>query len=620
MGQTKKLIKAGIGIICISLLLTAALNTVLAGQEEEKVTTWVWTKDNPKPVWWKWEQGTEKAVRGGYIHAASTNYIGLMNPNHWPVLDWVSITNMYEGLVYIDGDYKPTFLWLAESYKYPDLVTCIMKLRKGVKFHDGTDFNAESVKYLIDYIKNKRNGCWTRAWIEPIKSIEVVDEYTVKWHFKRPWAGFLGMMATTPGYMISKKALEGDVAMKEAKKIERKLKRARAQADNLSKKARQAAARGGEQAKKAASAAEEAKRKAADLKKQLVLLKVKAQGAKNVDTNPVGSGRYMLEKASPGNYLRLKRNPNWWFGRTIGRPDMPYPDGIMIYVIPDESIRLANLRAGKIDYMGLSPTQFEAIKKDPKFYVTSQIGNHLVALNFNHVKGPCRDIRVRKAISHAIDRKALLQGLQMGQGIIASCMYHSTHWCHNPNLKPVSYDPELSRKLLAEAGYKKGLTIKGYMGSETWQVNLTEAVKSMLAGVGITWKVDSLDAAAGSDRAKNLEYDLAGGGWAYIKEPDMIATGLYHPNGGFNYGRFKNQEVIKLIEAGKKELNMKKRQKIYWNLEKLLYDNYADVWLWYPIINVARRNVLVGYDAKLHAQGGEAYWFTHPGWFKDGHR
>ncbi|MBW2052480.1 MAG: ABC transporter substrate-binding protein [Deltaproteobacteria bacterium] len=358
----------------------------------------------------------------------------------------------------------------------------------------------------------------------------------------------------------------------------------------------------------------------AGLEKKLSILEAKAKGAKDVDTNPVGTGRYMLEKASPGNFLRLKRNPNWWFGRSIGRPDMPYPDGIMIYVIPDESIRLANLRAGKIDYMGLSATQFEAVKDDPKFKVTSQMGNHLVALNFNHAKGPCRDIRVRKAISHAIDRKALIHGLQLGQGVIASCMYHKRHWCHNTNLTPVRYDPELSKKLLAEAGYAKGLTIKGHMGNSIWQVNLTEAVKAMLAAVGVNWKVETLDAAASSDRSKNLEYDLAGGGWAYIKEPDMIATGLYHPNGGFNYGRFKNEEVIALIEAGKQELTLDKRQKIYWDLEKILYDNYTDVWLWYPIINTARRNVMMGYDVNLHNIGGEAYWFTHPGWFKNGKR
>ena len=607
-------------MVVLALLVLAFSFSMTLGQEKSNKTTWVWTKANPKPVWWKWDNDTRKPMRGGYINSASPSYIGLMNPNHWPVNDWVSITNMYEGLTYIEGDFKPSFLWLAESVQYPNPTTCIMTLRKGIKYHDGTDFDAASVKYVTDYIKDKNNGCWTRAWIEPVDSIEALDKYTVKWNFKRPWAGFLGMMATTPGYMISQKALEGDVAMKEIGKVEKRLERAKDQLADAEKEASQAAAKGGAEAAKAAEAVAAAKKEVSAFEQQMAVLGPKAKDAKNVDNNPVGTGRYVLEEGRPGNYLKMKRNPNWWFGQSIGHPELPEPDGIIVFVIPDDSVRMANLRAGKLDMLGLSPTQYVSLKNDPRFSIASQIGNHMAGLTFNHAKGPCQDIRVRKAISMAIDRKALIEGLMLGRGKAASCMYHETHWCHNPNLKPVKFDPELARKLLVEAGYKDGLTITGYMGNATWQVNLTEAIKAMLQNVGITWKVDILDAAAGSDRAKNLEYDVAGGGWAYIKEPDMLATGLYSPDGGFNYGRVKNDKVIALIEAGKKELNDEKRRKIYWELEKIVYDDYTDAWLWWPIIDTARTKRLVGYDVNLHNIGGEGYWFTHPGYFKDGRR
>jgi len=79
---------------------------------------------------------------------------------------------------------------------------------------------------------------------------------------------------------------------------------------------------------------------------------------------------------------------------------------------------------------------------------------------------------VRKAISHALDRKALIHGTVFGLGRIASCMYPGDHWTHNPNLKPVSYDPELS----AEAGYPNGLTVKGYYGNYAIAMNIAEAI------------------------------------------------------------------------------------------------------------------------------------------------
>ncbi len=143
--------------------------------------------------------------------------------------------------------------------------------------------------------------------------------------------------------------------------------------------------------------------------------------------------------------------------------------------------------------------------------------------------GPCKDIRVRKAISHAIDRKALIAGVDFGLGRPASCIYPEDHWCHNPTLKPVNYDPELSKKLLAQAGYKNGLTIKGYMSNLTLSISLAEAVKAMLAKVGITWNVEFLDPAAISEKMRKVDYDFAGGGWTWIYDPDLIATGFTIP-------------------------------------------------------------------------------------------
>jgi len=450
-----------------------------------------------------------------------------------------------------------------------------------------------------------------------VRSVEVIDEFTLKWNFKRPWAGFLGMMATVPGYIISKKALEGDVAAKTLGKVEKKLKKSKAAMNKLENSAKDQT---GSDAEKTAKKITKEKRNMAALEKEVAALREKAEGAKSVSQYPVGTGKYMLEEGKPGNYLKLKRNPNWWFGKSVGVPDLPHLDGILITVIPDEAIRLANLRAGKLDYLGLTSTQYMDLKDDPKFKITSQIGNHFSGLKFNHMQGPAKDIRVRMAVSHAIDRKALVEGLYHGQAIAASGPYHTTHWCHNPELKPVEYNPELSRKLLAEAGYKDGLTLTGYMGSTSVSVTTTEAIKGMLAKVGINWKVDALDTVAMDDRGKNLEYDLATTGWAYIKEPDMVATSLYHPEGSFNYGRTNNPKVIELIEAGKIEIDMKKRQKIYWELERVLYENYEDVWYSYPIISTARSSRLLGYDVEEHNRGGEFYWHSHPGWFKDGKR
>ena len=178
-----------------------------------------------------------KPVRGGVYRTAGPLYIGLMNPNHWPVNDWVTISYFYDKLIWTDGNYKPTLPWLAESWKYLDSKTVIMKLRQGVQFHDGTPFNAESVKYQMEWIKDPQNGAWSRAWLEPLDTVEVIDEYTVKWHFNKPWASFAGVMSNVPGYMISTKALKGDVALRESKKLARQLEREKKNVEQVEKEA-----------------------------------------------------------------------------------------------------------------------------------------------------------------------------------------------------------------------------------------------------------------------------------------------------------------------------------------------------------------------------------------------
>jgi peptide/nickel transport system substrate-binding protein len=566
---------------------------------------------------WGTKYWPTKPVRGGIFNTAALSYIGLMNPNHWPVNDWVTIGYFYDKLILTDGEYKPTVPWLAESWQYLDPVTVVMKLRQGVQFHDGSPFNAESLKYQMEWIMDPQNGAWTRPWVEPLASIEVVDTYTVKWHFKRPWAAFLGIMSNVPGYVLSAKALKADVALRDSKKLARQVE---LEKKNMEQAEKEAAAATGESVEKAKDKLEGAKKKLASAEEQHKKAAALAEGAKELDSNPVGTGRYMFEEASPGNYLKLKRNPNWWFGKFIGHPDMPYFDGIYVSVIPDPSVRVANLRAGKIDSLYVEPSQYPMIKNDRSLQVYVYPLNWVIGMRYNLREGPCKDLRVRKAISHALDRKALIAGVAFGLGEPASCNFPYQHWCHNPNLKPVSYDPALSKKLLAEAGYKNGLTIKGYMINESIWLTLTEAIKNMLVKVGITWNVEILDPANIFEKIRKVDFDFAYGPWYWISDPDLLATALYDPDGGLNFGRSHNEKAIALLKAGREEVDEAKRTKIYWEMEKALYENYDDVWLWYPMaITVFRKNVQ-GWNNDMYIKMREAQSWSHPTWFKGGKR
>jgi ABC-type transport system substrate-binding protein len=344
---------------------------------------------------WAARDEAEKPVRGGYLRTATTQYIGKMNPNHWPVFDWLTMGFFHEKLMITDGSYRPTVPWLLASVTVETPTATVTRLRDGVTFHDGTKLDAAAVKFVIDWIRDPASGAWSASWLGPLDTVEVVDDLTLRWRFRKPWAAFPGVIASVPGFMLSPTALKND--------------------------------------------------------------------PEGFDSHPVGTGPFILEEANPGNFVKLKRNPNWWFAKASGNPDLPYLDGIIVTVIPDPAVRLANLRAGKVDVLfGADKSQYAAIRNDPALDVHVQPWNTVTALRFNCLKGACQDIRVRKAVSHALDRNALIAGTQFGLARIASCMFPEDHWAHNPALKPVPYDPELARRLLAEAGFGSGLTLRGF--------------------------------------------------------------------------------------------------------------------------------------------------------------
>ena len=383
-------------------------------------------------------------VRGGIYKYAHTKYVGLMNPNHWPVNDFDTLTYIYERMIFRDGQARSSMPFLVKSWRIIDPLTAETVLEEGVKFHDGSDFDAASVKYQMDWINDKKNGCWTRSYLTLLKSVEVIDKYTVKWHFKKPWAVFApNVMSGIPGRPISAKALKNDVMLKELDSLMAKFRTAKKKKERAEKKVAKAG-----DGKKAAKAKKKLKKEIKNLKKivnKVDLLKEKTAGTQKTDLKPVGTGSFMIDHGRPGNYLKLKRNPKWWYAEKMERPNMPYFDGIQVMVIPDPAIQLANLRARKIQAMVIDKSLYQIVKNDPNLVLHINPTNHLSGLRFNLAKGPAKDIRVRKAISHAIDRKGIITGTQFGLARIAACMFPKEHWCHNPELEPVSYNPELAQ-------------------------------------------------------------------------------------------------------------------------------------------------------------------------------
>ena len=214
-------------------------------------------------------------------------------------------------------------------------------------------------------------------------------------------------------------------------------------------------------------------------------------GAGWLSTNSAGFGSYMLESITPGEELRLVPNPNWWGPA----PDI---DLIVVRAIPDAAGRLQLQQAGEVDFADkLTLAQFASLGGDLQAIAAK--GNTTVPLVLNSSFEPFADVRVRQAISSAIDREALVQGPMQGSAKAALYQVLSEVPQPPPPGDPAIHDPDRARALLAEAGYGDGLAFTMTINPVRpgpFSEDIAVLMKAQLAEVGIDMSIEVMASSA----------------------------------------------------------------------------------------------------------------------------
>ena len=214
-------------------------------------------------------------------------------------------------------------------------------------------------------------------------------------------------------------------------------------------------------------------------------------GAGWLSTNSASFGSYRLDSITPGEELRLVSNPNWWGSA----PDI---DLIVVRAIPDAAGRLQLLQAGEVDFADkLTLAQFASVGGELQAIAAN--GNTTVPLALNSGFEPFADVRVRQAISSAIDRTALVQGPMQGSAKEALYQVLSEVPQPPPPGDPATYDPDRARALLAEAGYGDGLSFTltiNPVRPGPFSEDLAVLMKDQLADVGIDMSIEVMASSA----------------------------------------------------------------------------------------------------------------------------
>ncbi len=290
----------------------------------------------------------------------------------------------------------------------------------------------------------------------------------------------------------------------------------------------------------------------------------------------VGTGPFRFARFARGDRVELARNDAWWGGK----PDW---DRVVLRILPNDPARTAALLAGDVDLIEQVPTadlgrlrasSKHALQQKPSWrtiflhldqrekspFVTDKAGKPLD-------RNPLRDLRVRTALSMAVNRAAMVERVMEGAAVPASNLVAPGVFGHEPALKPAAFDADGAKKLLAEAGWPDGFGITVHAPNNRY-VNddqVAQALAQMFSRIGVATRVETLPANVYFTRARNFEFSVALLGWGSFSGDlalrSLVATPIPEKAfGTWNWSKYSNPRVDQLLDQGFAMTDEKKRE------------------------------------------------------------
>jgi len=448
------------------------------------------------------------------------------------------VTNqIFETLVKFDGSTTNIIPALATSWENSsDGLTWTFKLRQGVKFHDGTPFNAQAVKFNFDRWGDKNNPYHRGGdfvyyeevadWDTVIKSTEVVDDYTFRVHLNKPQGPFLANAALFTFAIVSPKAIQDDI-------------------DNLFK-------------------------------------------------NPVGTGPFKFVEWVPGDHITLIANAEYWGGRPYLDSVVlrVIPDNAARFL--ELQTGLIDMMEGS------NPDDVAAAKSNPDLQVLLRPPLNIGYVDLNQLQPPLDNLNVRKAMAYAINRARIVETLYAGTGVVAKEFLAPGMLGYSEDLPDIPYDPEQARKLLADAGYPDGFTIDfWYMPvSRPYFPNpqpIAEAICSDLAQVKIICNLKSEDWGAYLEDSRQFKFPVFMLGWTGDNgDPDNFLFTFFGEYKG-NRNSWDNARARELIAQAAALSDPARRAPLYHELNRLVYEEMPKIPIAHTTPPLLARSYVRGY-------------------------
>ncbi|MBI4279238.1 MAG: ABC transporter substrate-binding protein, partial [Armatimonadetes bacterium] len=312
---------------------------------------------------------------------------------------------------------------------------------------------------------------------------------------------------------------------------------------------------------------------------------VSAAAAAQVDqktfasAKPMGSGPFMFREWIRGSRVVLAKNPNHWLA---SRSNI---DIIELRVVPEDSARAIGLETGEHDMTQIiAPQEADRLKANANLQVLNVPVWRINGIYFNTAKKPFDDVRVRQAVAHAMDKKAIVDTFLKGYALVADSPLPKGLWSYK-SLKPFDYNPARAKQLLAQAGHPNGFSTTMWVpiGFYVNAQQISQAITEQLRAVGIQVKLEIMEGGKWLDllRSKGpqeAQWEMSYYGWGtWSGEPDYALRLVFHSANwaprGTNRNFYKNAEVDTLLTRGPTIVNEAERRAAYEKAQELIWND-----------------------------------------------
>lgn len=316
------------------------------------------------------------------------------------------------------------------------------------------------------------------------------------------------------------------------------------------------------------------------------------------DQIPVGTGPFIFQSYQKDAVIRYKANPNYW-------GEKAKVDNLVFSITPDPTTRYAKLKAGECHFASYPrPADLAEMQADPKLQVMKMAGLNIAYLSFNVTKAPLDNKKVRLALTHAIDKAAIIKDVYLGSGGPAKNLIPPTMWSYNNNIKDWPYDVEKAKALLKESGVNGPITVDLWWMPVQRPYNpnskrIAEMVQSDWAKIGVTANLVSYEWGEYRKRLEAGEHQTGQLGWTGDNgDPDnffFLAACSDGKPANNNLSKWCNDDFNHLYEQAKTMPKQSYRAVNYMKMQEIMHEEMPTYFIGNSVVYEVARKEVKGY-------------------------